>query len=91
MPIQLSVSSSPLEWTMPPMFTGSTDCQSAFFLLQIDCDSSRGISQHGLCRNLCIGRAHVGKVCRLPAFFQLRGKHWDRNGDQYGDNRNYDQ
>ena len=34
-PCQLSVSPTLLEWTMPPMFTGSTDCHPACFCFRL--------------------------------------------------------
>ena len=61
------------------------------FLLQLDCDRSIGVSQHSLCGDLRIRGAHIGEVCHFPALFQLRGKHRDRDGDQYGNDRDHDQ
>ena len=60
-------------------------------LLQIDRDGDMGISKQGLRGDLRIGGAHVGQIHRLPAPFQLRGKHRDRDGDQHGNDRDNDQ
>ena len=60
-------------------------------LLQIDRDGDMGISKQGLRGDLRIGSAHVGQIHRLPAPFQLRGKHRDRDGDQHGNDRDNDQ
>ena len=60
-------------------------------LLQIDRAGDIGLSKQGLCGDLRIGGAHVGQIHRLPAPFQLRGKHRDRDGDQHGNDRDNDQ
>ena len=60
-------------------------------LLQLDRDGDIGISKQGLRGDLRIGGAHVSQIHRLPAPFQLRGKHRDRDGDQHGNDRDDDQ
>ena len=60
-------------------------------LLQIDRDGDAGISKQGLRGDLRIGGAHVSQIHRLPAPFQLRGRHRDRDGDQHGNDRDDDQ
>ena len=58
---------------------------------ELDVYKRQGLSKQGLRGDLRIGGAHVGQIHRLPASFQLRGKHRDRDGDQHGDDRDDDQ
>ena len=60
-------------------------------LLQLDRDGDIGISKQGLRGDLRIGGAHVSQIHRLPAPFQLRGKHRDRDGYQHVNDRDDDQ